>query len=137
MIKCVRVKAGSGNPPNKWVKNLSESINHIIKDAINYNAVDIVSFLEIIKEKVFQQQKNELFRGVHGMKEYRLVPELSKYLVDPLKWSSMTPDQRKFHAIKILKMTNDVVGIKNTAPSTCLSVPLEDCDIRNIPHPEH
>ena len=39
------------------------------------------------------------------MGEHRLVPELSKYSVDPLKWSSMTPDQRKLHAIKVLKIT--------------------------------
>ena len=57
MIKCVSVKAGLGK---KWVNNLSESMNNIIKDLINYNAVDIVSFLETIKEKAFQQQKDEL-----------------------------------------------------------------------------
>ena len=137
MIKCLRVKPGLGNPPNKWVNKLSESMNNIIKEAINYNAVIIVSFLEIINEKVFQQQKDELVRGIHDMGGYRLVPQLSKYSVDPLKWSSMIPDQRKFHAIKVLKMTNnDAVGIKNAAPSTCLSVPLEDCDIRNIPLPD-
>ena len=62
MIKCVRVKAGLGNPPNKWVNNLSESMNNIIKELINYNAVDIVSFLETIKGKAFQQQKDELIR---------------------------------------------------------------------------
>ena len=127
MIKCIRVKAGLGHPPNKWVKNLSESMNNVIKEAINYNAVDIVSFLEVIKENVFQQQKDELIRGIHGMGEYRLVPELSKYSVDPLKWSSMTPDQRKYHASRVLKITNnDVMGNKKAAPSTCLSVPLED-----------
>ena len=137
MIKCLRVKPGLGNPPNKWVNKLSESMNNIIKEAINYNAVIIVSFLEIINEKVFQQQKDQLVRGIHDMGEYRLVPQFSKYSVDSLKWSSMTPDQRKFHAIKVLKMTNnDAVGIKNAAPSTCLSVPLEDCDIRNIPLPD-
>ena len=86
-MKCVRIKAGLGNPPNKWVSNLSESMNNIIKEAVSYSAVDIVSSLEIIKEKVFQQQKDELVCGIHGMGEYRLVPELSKYSVDPLKWS--------------------------------------------------
>ena len=30
---------------------------------------------------------------------------------------------------------NDVVGIKNAKTSTCSSLPLEDCDIRNIPLP--
>ena len=86
-MKCVRIKAGLGNPPNKWVNNLAESMNNIIKEAVSYSAVDIVSSLEIIKEKVFQQQKDELVCGIHGMGEYRLVPELSKYSVDPLKWS--------------------------------------------------
>ena len=86
-MKCVRIKAGLGNPPNKWVNNLSESMNNIIKKAVSYSAVDIESSLEIIKEKVFQQQKDELVCGIHGMGEYRLVPELSKYSVDPLKWS--------------------------------------------------
>ena len=71
------------------------------------------------------------------MGEYRLVPELSKYSVDPLKWSLTTPDQRKFHAIKVLKITNnDLVRIKYAAGSSCLSVPLEDSNTRNIllPH---
>ena len=86
-MKCVRIKAGLGNPPNKWVNNLSESMNNIIKEAVSYSAVDIVSSLEIIKEKVFEQQKDELVCGIHGMGEYRLVPELSKYSVDPPKWS--------------------------------------------------
>ena len=67
------------------------------------------------------------------MGEYRLVLELSKYSVDPLKWSSITPDQRKCHATKVLKMTNnDVMGNKKAASSVCLSVPLEDCDIQKI-----
>ena len=71
------------------------------------------------------------------MGEYQLVAELSKDSVDPLKWSSMTPDQRKFHAIKVLKITNnDVVRTKYAAPPTCLSVPLEDYNTRNIPLPQ-
>ena len=71
------------------------------------------------------------------MGEYRRIPELSKYSVDPLKSSSMTPDQRKFHAIKVLKITNDdLLRIKYAAPSTWLSLPMEDCNTRNIllPH---
>ena len=62
MIKCVRIKSGLGHPPNKWVTNLSESMNNIIKELKNYTAVDIVSFPEIIKGKVFRKQKEELIR---------------------------------------------------------------------------
>ena len=71
------------------------------------------------------------------MGEYQLLPELSKYSVDRLKWSLMTPDQRKFHAIKVLKITNnDAVKTKYAAPLICLSVPLQDCNRRIIPLPQ-
>ena len=49
----MRVKAGLGNPPKKWVNNLSESMNNIIKEPINYNAVDIVKFSRDNKRKSF------------------------------------------------------------------------------------
>ena len=55
MIKWVRVKAGLGNSPNKLVNNRPVSMNNIIKELAHYNALNIVSFLEKIKEKVFQQ----------------------------------------------------------------------------------
>ena len=53
MIKCVRVKAGLGFPPKKCVNNLSESMNNITKELINYNAVDIVKFSGDNKRKSF------------------------------------------------------------------------------------
>ena len=63
------------------------------------------------------------------MGKYRLVPELSKHSIDTLKSSYMTPDQRQFRVIKVLKITNNgVVRIKYAVPSTCFSVPLEDCN---------
>ena len=49
----------------------------------------------------------------------------------------MTPDQGKFHDIQVLKMTNnDGVRIEYAAPLNCFSLPLEDCNTRNIllPH---
>ena len=51
MIKCIRMKAGLGNPPNKWATNLSESMNNIVKEPRNYNAVDIVKFSRENKRK--------------------------------------------------------------------------------------
>ena len=53
MIKCIRVRAGLGNPPKKWVNNLSESMNNIIKEPINYNAVNTVRFYRDNKRKRF------------------------------------------------------------------------------------
>ena len=91
----VRVAAEFGNPPNKWVNNTMESLNLVIKELINNNAVDMVTFLEAEKEKVFDQQLEQLVKEIYGMGEYHLVKELSSYQVDPVRRVSMTTDQRK------------------------------------------
>ena len=52
----------------------------------------MVTFLEAVNEKVFDQQLEELVKVIYGMGEYRLVEELSSYQVDPVKWASMTTD---------------------------------------------
>ena len=44
MLTEVGVTVGLGNPPNKWVKNRMESLNLVIKEQINNNAVDLVTF---------------------------------------------------------------------------------------------
>ena len=74
----------------------------MIKEQINNNAVDMVTFLEAVKEKVFDQQLEELVKGIYGMGEYRLVEELSSYQVDPVRWVSMTTDQRKALVEKVI-----------------------------------
>ena len=44
MLREVRVAAGLGNPPNKWVNSRMESLNLVIKKQINNNPVDMVTF---------------------------------------------------------------------------------------------
>ena len=44
MFTAVRVAAGLGNSTNKWVNNRMESLNLVIKEQINNNAVDMVNF---------------------------------------------------------------------------------------------
>ena len=102
MLTEVRVAAGLGNSPNKWVNNRMESLHLVIKEQINNNAVDMVTFLEAVKEKVFDQQLEELVKGIYGIGEYRLVEELSSYQVDPVRWVSMTTDQRKALVEKVI-----------------------------------
>ena len=95
MLTEVRVTAGLGNPPNRWVNNRVESLSLAIKEQIKNNALDMVTFLEAVKEKVFGQQLEELINGIYGMGKYRWVEELSNYQVDPVRWVSITTDQRK------------------------------------------
>ena len=49
MLAEVTVAAGLGNPPNKWVNNSMESLNLVIKEQINNNAVGMVTFFRSSK----------------------------------------------------------------------------------------
>ena len=69
-----------------------ESLNLVIKEQINNNAGDMVTFSEAVKEKAFDQQLEELVKEILGIGQYRLVEELSRYQVDPVRWVSMTTD---------------------------------------------
>ena len=79
-----------------------ESLNLVIKEKINNNAVDMVTFLEAVIEKVFAQQLEELVKGIYVIGEYGLVEELSSYQIDPVRWVSMTKDQRKALVQKVM-----------------------------------
>ena len=104
MIKALRSAAGLGSPPNSWVNNVTESLHLVIKEQINNNSVDLVFFLERMKNKIFNQQIEEIIRGIHGMGEYRLIDSMSKYAVNPIQWTSMTHDQREAHVARVLKV---------------------------------
>ena len=49
MLKPVRTIAGLGCQPNKWDNNVTEALHRVMKEQINNNSVDLVSFLEKIK----------------------------------------------------------------------------------------
>ena len=66
--------------PNKWVNKKMESLNLVIKEQINNSAVDMVSFLEAVKERVYDQQVEKLVKK--NLWKGRI---LLDYQVDPVR----------------------------------------------------
>ena len=129
MLTEMRVAVELGNPPNKWVNNRMESLNLVIKKKLNNNTVDMVTFLEAVKEKIFDQQLEELVKGIYGMGEYHLVEELSSYQVDPVRWVSMTTDQRKALVEKVMCINiKDFERTPYDNNTLNLSISLEECE---------
>ena len=133
MLTEVRVAAGLGNPPNKRVNNRMESLNLVIKKQINNNPVDMVTFLEAVKEKVFDPQRGELVKGIYGMGEYRLVEELSSYQVDPVRRVSMKTDQRKSLVEKVMYINIKDFELTSYDNNTLnLSISLKECALIKV-----
>ena len=132
MLKSVRTSAGLGLPPNKWVNNVTESLPHVMKEQLHHNSVDLVSFLEKMKTKLFDQQMEELIRGIHGMGEYRLIDSMARHAVNPVQWTAMTADQRKSHVTKVLGLKNDhLQHSSGSMTRSTLSIPVNQTRLVN------
>ena len=124
---------GLENCPSKRVNNRIESLNLVVKEHINNNAVNMETFLEAVKEKVFDQQLEELVKGIYGIGEYLLDEELSSYQVDPVRWVSMTANQRKALVEKV--MCINIKDFKQTLydnNTLNLSISLKKCALINV-----
>ena len=94
---------------------------------------NMVIFLEAVKVKVFDQQLEELVKGIYGMSEYLLVDELSRYQVDPFRWISVKTDQRKALLEKVICINNkDFKGKPNDNNIFNLSILLKECAFKNV-----
>ena len=73
-LKCIKLSwfVLIGNPPNVYSTNTVESLHNVIKEEQQHQSLDLVSFIENIKEKVFDRQERELIKAVRGTGQYRL-----------------------------------------------------------------
>lgn len=134
MLKPVRRSANLGNPPGKFTNNTTESLNLVIKEEQHHQSLDICTFLENIKEKVFEQQKGEMIKAVYRTGEYRLCEEMQNLSVSPYDWQQMNVDQRKAILKKIFSSNVENMQRKSFDVGRPLSVSFEDPSIcMNLP----
>ena len=68
---------------------------------------------ELIEEKVVEDQRDELIKGIAGcLGEYRLAEDFKEKTVSPSKWSQMTTEQRKAYTKKVLHMKPENLGLR-------------------------
>ena len=126
MLKPIRTAAGLGDPPYKWTNNVSECLHNVLKEEVGNETLDVASFLERAKSRVFDAQEQEMVRGMRGIGELRLIDSKKHQSIEPTKWSGMTPQQRKMAIDKILHL-GDKADMEQEAPiSSILSVTYEE-----------
>ena len=109
-------------------------MNLVIKEEQHHRSLDIRTFLENIKEKVFEQQKGEMIKTVYHSGEYRLCEEMQHLSVAPYDWQQMNEDQRKALLKKIFSSDVENIQRKSFDVGRPLSVSFEDPSIcMNLP----
>ena len=95
----------SGNPPNVYTTNTVESMHNVIKEEQQNQSLDLVSFLENVKEKIFDRQEKELIKAVRGIGQYRLAEQFKKHEISDTRWMEMTEEQRRAVVTKIFSVS--------------------------------
>ena len=70
MLKPMRTAAALGSLPSKRENNRTESLHSIMKEELRNESLGIDTFLERVKDRVFDQQVEEVIRAIYGTGEH-------------------------------------------------------------------
>ena len=104
MIVPVREGAGLGHPPKHFTTNANESINKVIKKALNYEERNWDKFCDNMLSLV-NLQYQELEKCVLRTSEYHFSSSFSHLELPLSKWNRLSPEQRKKHLEQVLHVS--------------------------------
>ena len=135
LLKPVRVAAGLGNPPNKFTTQRAEAMNNILKEEVDRRKVDQAELHELLLDRVVNYQNNQMVKAIYSGGDYRLAESYKDLAIDPVKWSTMTEEQKVNYTKKVfrvcIKEDDDVNEILNGCNN--LSVLIPDADLDEVP----
>ena len=131
VLPSVRAKAGS-DPTRKFTTNMSESINHVIKQEVAWKESKLPVLIEHLKAVVCQHIE-ELQKAVIGRGEWRFKSLYRHFQVPQAIWFSKTAEFKERHIKKV--QSAEVKGhdpASHASDNSTLSVPFENCGLPNI-----
>lgn len=84
---------------SRWTNNNAESINHVLKVAIDWKAQPLYDLVQTLYDLVLDQY-DEVERAVINTGDYKLDPAYSEFFCHRDKWRNMTEKQTERHLKK-------------------------------------
>ena len=105
MLAPVREKAGLGKPPRPFYNYRSESINHVIKEGVEYRKQDLPDFI-LSLQNIISSQIEMIKLAIFRRGDYRFIDNLKYLEIHEDTWLyKMSESQKKNHFAKIMKIT--------------------------------
>lgn len=151
-----RRRAGCKDPTCFFTTNISESLNHVIKQEVEWKESRLPQLIESLKS-IAHDQSSELEKAVVGRGEWHFTPQYSRVMITESCWFSQMKDAaKKLHTRKVFNLKPINADLtKNASTSGCtlsahsltapvgnstkptadrhlhsiLSVPVEECGI--------
>lgn len=128
-INAVRKKAGVTS--RLYTTNISESINHVLKQEVNWKEQKLPQLIECIVDR----QYSEVEMAVIGRGQWQLLDKYSDLIVPEANWfNSMTDETKKRHMKKVFNKELIIdCRAKNSATNFgILDIPYTECNISSI-----
>ncbi len=161
IAKCVlpkaRRQAGCVDPTSFFTTNSSESLNHVIKQEVEWKESQLPQLIESLKS-ITNDQNSEVEKAVVGRGEWHFTPQYKSLVVTESCWfSRMSDAAKKLHMNKVLSLNPfNAHSVKNATTScstphaqatrsltspmengtkptnSILSVPVEECGVTRV-----
>ena len=101
--------AKSGCIPYNWTSNNVESINHVLKMAVDWKPQALVDLVSKLYD-VVRDQYQDVKRALIGRGNFKLSPSFAHHRIDKAVWLSKTPSERESLFQKFLKVVVKNLG---------------------------
>ena len=135
-MKCilpgVRVKADI-DPTRKFTTNVSESINHVIKQEVDWKENKLPVLIDHLKA-ITKQHVAELEKAVIGRGEWNFTTVHKHLQIPDTTWFSMNLESKEKHMKKVqsCKVTKKMVSTSCSSSVSTLSIPVEECGVTTV-----
>jgi hypothetical protein len=85
----------------RWTNNNCESMNHVLKQAIDWKSQRLTSLIMKMEEIVTGHYR-EVKRSLLGLGDFQLCQEFHSFRMSPEKWTSLNPTRQDRHFRKFL-----------------------------------
>ena len=132
----VRTKAGL-DPTQKFTTNISESINHVIKQEVDWKENKLPVLIDHLKA-ITEQHVEELKKAVIGRGEWKFTPAFKHLEIPQAKWFSQNSNFKEKHMKNVQSCV--VTSTAKSSPQSVgdpshLSVSFEHCGLTTIAQP--
>lgn len=102
LLKENRSTATSGDFPLTWTNNNCESLNHVLKQQIDWKSRPLLTLVDELHE-VVQHEYRQLEHCLVGLGDFRLCEQYQRFAVPLDVWTTKSPEQRERHLARFMK----------------------------------
>ena len=100
-------------PGERITTNPSESVNHVLKEAANYEETSLPDFI-VLSKAIAESQRQEVMRAIIRKGKYRFKQEFSFLEIPEPQWMhEMNQDQKKSHVLRVMQTELDAKSNSN------------------------